>query len=186
MVAAVLLASCAAPSAPVDQADEAASNATTPTSLPAGMASPGETTSGTSPTTSPPVLHTNIAFTTLSIEDGLSQSVVTSILQDSRGFMWFGTQDGLNRFDGYEFVVYKHEGDDPTSLSDNFVLSLREDRWGDLWIGTNGGGLNRFDRGTETFTRYMHNPDDPTSLGHDVINAIYEDSQGVLWLATGG
>ncbi|HEY69580.1 MAG TPA: response regulator [Anaerolineae bacterium] len=130
------------------------------------------------------MMETEIAFTNLSIADGLSQSVVTSMIQDSRGFMWFGTQEGLNRFDGHEFVIFKHEGDDPSSLSDNFILSLLEDRSGNLWIGTNGGGLNRYQRATESFIRYAHDPDDPSSLSSDIVNTLHEDHQGVLWLGT--
>ncbi len=86
------------------------------------------------------------------IEQGLSQGTVNSILQDSRGLMWFGTQDGLNRFDGYSMEVYKHHPEDKASLPSNHIWSLREDERGDVWIGTEGGPvrwvrrLNRFER----------------------------------------
>ena len=110
---------------------------------------------GTAPANQAQKLEDNgIWFEQISLEQGLSQSVVLSILQDSRGFMWFATQDGLNRYDGHEFVVYKHDSENPNSLSDNFVNALYEDPSGALWIGTNGGGLDRLDPGTGQFTHH--------------------------------
>src|SRR6185295_12434337 len=79
-------------------------------------------------------------FASLSTEQGLSQNTVLCALQDRQGFMWFGTQDGLNRFDGYGFTIYRHDNADPGSLRDNYILSLCEDRAGVLWVGTNKGG----------------------------------------------
>ena len=87
-----------------------------------------------------------IKFEHISIQQGLSQSTVSCILQDKRGFMWFGTEDGLNRYDGYNFVIYKNDGLDKTSISDSYILALYEDKSGVLWIGTYSGGLNKFDR----------------------------------------
>ncbi|MCB9078861.1 MAG: SpoIIE family protein phosphatase [Anaerolineaceae bacterium] len=126
----------------------------------------------------------NIRFDRISIEDGLSQSTIYAILQDRQGFMWFGTQDGLNKFDGYRFTVYKNDPDDPATIADNFIRAIYEDHDGNLWIGTNGG-LNRFDPNTETFTRFQHDPDDPHSLSDNIVRAIYEDEAGVMWLGTG-
>ena len=80
----------------------------------------------------------DIIFTNISIEQGLSQSVVICILQDSQGFLWFGTQDGLNRYDGYEFKIYKNDPDDIQSLSNDWVTSIVEESDGTLWIGTLG------------------------------------------------
>ncbi len=128
----------------------------------------------------------DIRFEHISLEQGLSQSVVLCILQDSKGFMWFGTQDGLNRYDGYEFTVYKHDPENPNSLSDNFIQSLYEDQSGALWIGTNGGGLDRFDRETEQFIHYQHDPNDPHSLSNNQIWSVYQDQAGVLWIGTFG
>ena len=107
----------------------------------------------------------NIRFNHLSAEVGLSQSVVNSIAQDERGFMWFGTEDGLNRYDGYKFVVYRPEPDHPASISDRWITVLLEDSKGNLWIGTRQGGLNRYDPVTDTFVRYMNNPDRPNTIG---------------------
>ena len=92
----------------------------------------------------------HIKFEHLSVEHGLSHSGVLCILQDSKGFLWFGTADGLNRYDGYTFRVYKHDPEDPHSWSKNLVESIYEDRSGELWIGT-ADGLNRFKHDTEQF-----------------------------------
>ena len=128
----------------------------------------------------------DIKFEHISLEHGLSQNSVNCILQDSKGFMWFGTQDGLNRYDGYRFIVYKHYLLDSTSLSDNFVLSIHEDKWGMLWIGTKGGGLNKFNPVNEKWTYYYHDPEDTTSLSNNFVNTIFEDRTNVLWIGTDG
>jgi|LGOV01.1.fsa_nt_gb ligand-binding sensor domain-containing protein len=120
----------------------------------------------------------HIRFNHLTIRQGLSSNSVTGIVQDDQGFMWFGSYDGLNRYDGNEFRVYRHDPDNPNSLSSNPMRVLYKDRSGDLWIGTEGGGLNRFDRETETFTRYQHDPHNPRSLSHNKVRAIYEDRAG--------
>ncbi|MGB8952034.1 MAG: two-component regulator propeller domain-containing protein [Candidatus Aminicenantales bacterium] len=126
-----------------------------------------------------------VKFQHLSIDEGLSQNSVLCIFQDRKGFLWFGTEGGLNRYDGYKFKVYKYRSDDPESLSDNSVWTIFEDSQGTLWIGTLGG-LNRFDRGTEKFTRYPHDPQNPNSLSHNSVYAIDEDRQGILWIGTDG
>ena len=127
-----------------------------------------------------------LQFEHLSVADGLSHSAVTAILQDRRGFMWFGTQSGLNRYDGYEIRVFKYDPDDSTGLSHNWIVGLLEDSSGAIWVGTFGGGLNRFDPETQTFTAFRHNPDDPTSLSHDLVGPLFQDSENVLWVGTEG
>lgn len=124
-----------------------------------------------------------IKFERLSIENGLSQTTVYCILQDKKGFLWIGTQDGLNKFDGYSFTVYKNDARNPHSLSANWIEALFEDQSGQLWIGTDGG-LNLFEPATETFKRFKNNPDDSLSLSSNSILAIYEDRTGVLWIGT--
>jgi signal transduction histidine kinase/ligand-binding sensor domain-containing protein/CheY-like chemotaxis protein len=125
-------------------------------------------------------------FQRLSIGQGLSQSSVFCILQDRKGFMWFGTEDGLNKYDGYEFKVYRHDSQDSNSLSDNWVRALYEDPSGAIWIGTRNGGLNRFDPLSERFTHYRHDPNSAESLGNDFVSTIHEDRAGALWIGTRG
>ncbi|NJN68465.1 MAG: SpoIIE family protein phosphatase [Chloroflexaceae bacterium] len=129
-----------------------------------------------------PELH----FEHITGEDGLSSSSVRAILQDHRGFVWIGTQSGLNKYDGIAFTVYQNIPADPNSLSSDNVRALLEDQQGDLWIGTLDGGLNHFDPTTETFTRYQHDPADPTSLSYNVVGALGEDHTGTLWVGTIG
>jgi len=126
----------------------------------------------------------NIRFNHITVEQGLSQSTVYAIIQDRYGFMWFGTRSGLNRYDGYNFSVYQHNPPDPQSLSHNLINCLMEDSDGILWIGTNGGGLNRFDRDTDSFTHFRHDPGDPSSISHDMIRAITQDNLGRYWIGT--
>ena len=98
--------------------------------------------------------------------------------------MWFATRDGLNRYDGNAFIVYKHNPNDPGSLSANFVLDLMEDDQGYLWIATDFGGVNKFDPATERFVRYRHDPNNPNSISGDSVETIARDSRGHLWFGT--
>lgn len=126
----------------------------------------------------------DLRFSHLTTNDGLSQSNVKAILQDRRGFMWFATQDGLDRYDGNTFVVYKHNPKDPNSISANLVTDLIEDDQGDLWIATYTGGVNRFDPRTERFTRYLHDAKNVNSISADSVNSIARDQRGCLWFGT--
>ena len=123
-------------------------------------------------------------FDHIGLEDGLSQSSVMAMLQDNQGFMWFGTEDGLNRFDGQSFETFRPVQGDPTSLSDGWVSSLALDPNGDIWVGTRQGGLNRYNSRTGTFTRYQHNPEEKNSLSNNNVHAIFFDAQGALWAGT--
>lgn len=127
-----------------------------------------------------------LSFEHISIEQGISQNTITAIYQDSRGFMWFGTYDGLNRYDGLNVKVYKHDLVNPNTISHNGISSLYEDQYGNLWIGTYGGGLNLFDKEKEKFYRFQTNPDDTTSLSSNVVRCILEDHSGNLWIGTWG
>jgi len=100
--------------------------------------------------------------------------------------MWFGTEDGLNKYDGYRFTIYRPEPENPHSMNDNIILSIYEDKERRLWIGTNGGGINIFDREKEQFLHFRHDPDNPDSLSSDSVNCIYEDRKGNLWIGTSG
>src|SRR5690606_27434495 len=82
----------------------------------------------------------------ISNDNGLSQNTVHYMMQDSKGFIWFATEDGLNRYDGYTFTIYKNNPQDRSSIPDNFIWTIHEDFNGDLWVGTNNGGLSKFIR----------------------------------------
>ncbi len=122
-------------------------------------------------------------FRHLTPEDGLSQSTIYTMLQDSEGFMWFATQDGLNRYDGYEMTVYGHKPDDPGSISYNRTFRLYEDKRDNLWVGTLGRGLNLFDRDLNRFERFSVDPEnsEPGYYGNSVID-MFEDSRGNFWV----
>ena len=126
----------------------------------------------------------SIRFDTISTEQGLSQSTVHAILQDQQGFMWFGTEGGLNKYDGYQFTVYKHDPDDSKSLIDNVIESMYEDRDGELWIGTSAG-LDRLDSKTGTFIHYPTDLAKSPGLSGQLIIAIFQDHSGKLWVGTG-
>ncbi|HPR65445.1 MAG TPA: two-component regulator propeller domain-containing protein [Thermoanaerobaculia bacterium] len=132
------------------------------------------------------VYATEVKFEHISLDEGLSQTTARALLKDSRGFMWFGTEDGLNMYDGYSFVVYRPDPGDLSTISSNFIRCLHEDSSGNIWIGTNGGGLNRLDRSTGKFTRYHADPDNPATLSNDYVWTILEDPTGALWLGTDG
>ncbi len=128
----------------------------------------------------------NTGFEKFSTEQGLSQNSIVRIFQDSRGFLWFGTFDGLNRYDGYQFKIFKNIPGDSTSLSNNGIFSICEDNNGNIWIGTYGGGLNKYDRKQEKFKRYKYSLDNPNSLSADIVTSIIQDKAGYLWVGTYG
>jgi ligand-binding sensor domain-containing protein len=123
-------------------------------------------------------------FEHLSLEKGISHNLTRCIMQDSKGFMWFGTMFGLIKFDGISYTAYRNHPGDSLSLSHDDILCMIEDRNNYLWIGTRGGGLNRFDQRTKTFIRFNFNPDDSTSISNNFINTLCEDSLGNLWIGT--
>jgi len=125
----------------------------------------------------------SLKFEHIGTKEGLSQVDVSAIIQDSRGFIWVGTGNGLNRYDGYKFLKYRYDDDNHNSLSNNVINDLAEDRNGDIWIATKGG-LNKFDRASGHFTRYLHNEKDAASLAGNVVNRIAFDQAGDLWVAT--
>lgn len=126
----------------------------------------------------------NLKFEHLGTQERLSHSNVICIFQDSRGFMWFGTRDGLNRYDGYSFTVFKNNKNDKHSLSSNIINDIVEDSDGVLWVATWGGGLNQFNHESEKFTSYKHNQNKAGSISSDLINSIIVDSEGTLWIGT--
>jgi len=122
-------------------------------------------------------------FGRLTRADGLVNSSVSSIVQDSRGFLWFGTKGGLTRYDGYSFVAYQNDPFNADSLSHNLVQTLYLDDGDVLWVGTYRG-LNRFDTRTRRFVRYVHDENDPGSLSNNVVTAIQRTRDGRLWVGT--
>src|SRR5579863_8539956 len=126
----------------------------------------------------------HLSFEHLGTVQGLSQSNVLCSLQDSRGFMWFGTREGLNKYNGYSFTVYKNEIGDDRTLANNLVDDLVEDSKGNLWIATRGGGLDRYDRRTNQFTHFRHAANDPAGISSILVLALMRDSRGVLWVGT--
>ena len=126
----------------------------------------------------------DVQFTHLTNVNGLSQSTVQVILKDKYGFMWYGTQDGLNRYDGYKFTIYRHKYNDPKSLRRNNILSLFEDKEGNLWVGTENGGLSLYDRKNDCFINYLEDPGNPKKISQKTITAIYEDKQNNFWVGT--
>ncbi len=126
----------------------------------------------------------SIRFEQITTEDGLSQSTVNAILQDSRGFLWFATDDGLNRYDGYEFKVYRNDPYDLFSISNNQISTIIEDKNGAIWVGTKGGGLNKLDREQDRFIRFTHNNEDDKSISHNYVNVLFEDESGVILIGT--
>ena len=127
---------------------------------------------------------TDFKFSALTTDDGLSQLVVESIIQDSDGFLWIGTQNGLNRYDGNNFKIYLQSPTDSTSISDDYIRKVYQDSKGRIWAATYGGGLNLFNDINETFTHFKHDPNDTTSISSNDVRAIFEDSQKKLWIGT--
>lgn len=123
----------------------------------------------------------SIKFGHFSVEEELSNGFVNCLIQDRNGFIWFGTDDGLNRFDGYEVKVYRNDPNDESSISENIIWALWEDRSGNLWVGTKSGGLNKYDHLTDKFQHWKLD-----SASEDEINitCIYEDNNNNIWIGT--
>jgi signal transduction histidine kinase/ligand-binding sensor domain-containing protein/CheY-like chemotaxis protein len=124
-----------------------------------------------------------VRFRHYTINQGLSQNMVDCILKDKKGFMWFGTWNGLDRFDGYTFTEFKHDPHDRNSISNNFIYSACEDHFGNLWIGT-ANGLNVYLYDEDRFITYKHSPENEKSIIADRINAIITDKNGDVWIGT--
>jgi len=129
-------------------------------------------------------LSTTMRFDRISVADGLAQSSVMSIVQDNTGFMWFATESGLDRYDGFTFTHYRAKRGNPNALASDFVrdLSLADD--GSLWIATYGGGVSRWNPTDDSITTYRHAANDPSSLATDEIRTILAGDDGVVWVGT--
>lgn len=138
------------------------------------------------------VLHGNWSFAQELIIDisplktakGLSQNSIQDIFRDSYGLMWFGTQDGLNRYDGYKVTVYKHVDGDPHSIAANSILDIAEDAETNLWIGTRKDGLSKYNRRTQSFTNFRHHPRNKNSLSSNNISVVLRAADGKIWVGT--
>lgn len=129
--------------------------------------------------------YSPITFETISTQHGLSDNTVNCVAQDSKGFIWFATDNGLNRYDGYSILAYTHLPDDPNSISGNLIKSICVDRYGILWIGSLDGGLQKYDPIKETFTSYNFGKPGDVPNSNDIFT-IFEDSKGRLWVGTYG
>jgi ligand-binding sensor domain-containing protein/serine phosphatase RsbU (regulator of sigma subunit) len=123
-------------------------------------------------------------FNQISSENGLSQTTVNCIMQDRMGFMWFGTQEGLNRYDGFNIRIFKRDPKDSNSLSNNFIYTTFEDHYGMIWIGTNGSGLDMFDPTSERFMHYPSDPKNISTISSNSVRVIFEDRDKNLWIGT--
>ncbi len=126
----------------------------------------------------------DVNFEHLTTEEGLSQNDVNCIYQDEKGFMWFGTHDGLNKYDGYGFTTYKPDPNRPSSIASNLIYSLDGDKAGNLWVGTTGNGLSFFNPNTERFVNFRANAAAEGSLTNNDVLCVYVDDQNRLWVGT--
>ncbi|MBE9481563.1 MAG: histidine kinase [Bacteroidetes bacterium] len=124
-----------------------------------------------------------LKFDHLTKKEGLSNNYVLDIYQDKYGFIWIGTLDGLNRYDAYDFEIFRHDPADSLSISGNLITSITEDIYGNLWIGTKNG-LNKYDYKKNGFQRFYHDDNEKNTLSDDFIRALYADKNGILWIET--
>ncbi|MBV1878989.1 MAG: PAS domain S-box protein [Pseudomonadales bacterium] len=125
----------------------------------------------------------NLIFDRLGTREGLSQAVVTAVTQDKNGFIWIGTQEGLNRFDGYSFETFLHQPDNAGSISHHFIRTVMAAEDGTLWVGTDSG-LNRFDEASTRFDVFYLNPDFEGGGPGNAVYCLFEDSKHRLWVGT--
>jgi len=126
----------------------------------------------------------DLKFEHLSLQDGVAHNLTYCIMKDSKGFLWFGTMYGLARYEGSGYTVFKHDPEDPKSISFDDIVSLFEDKNGNIWIGTWGGGLNKYDPYKGEFTRFVFQKDNPNGINDNIVWAICDDSEGNIWIGT--
>ncbi len=129
--------------------------------------------------------HHPMRFDHITLDDGLSQSNVSTILQDSRGLMWFGTENGLNSYNGYDIEQFKRERGNPDALGSDYIYDIEEDADGNLWIATNGGGVAKMSLSTRRFETFRHDPANSNSISSNVVRSLLIDN-GYIWLASRG
>lgn len=131
----------------------------------------------------------NFYFNHLTTENGLSHNKVNCIISDKQGFIWLGTDDGLNRYDGHKFTIFRSDPQNSASISGNIITDMLEDEQENIWIATADGGLTRYNyklTPAQQFRQYKHNPSKKNSIPVNIINKLLLDRQGFLWLATSG
>src|SRR5687768_5857841 len=127
-------------------------------------------------------LSQDIKFNHITTSDGLANGNVRTIIQDYQGFFWFGTEDGLQRYDGYSLVDYRPDQEDSSSISSNFIFCMYEDSKKNLWVGTMDGGICWYNRKENKFRRFQNDPSDSTSLINNLVRSITESSDGRLYV----
>jgi signal transduction histidine kinase/ligand-binding sensor domain-containing protein/ActR/RegA family two-component response regulator len=125
-----------------------------------------------------------INLTTLNSTNPISQNTIQAIFKDSYGFMWFGTLDGLNKFDGYQLQVYKHIDGNATTLPGNSITAISEDKFHNIWAGTRKDGLSKYDRKNRMFINFKHNAADSHSISSNKISVLFKDNQSNIWVGT--
>lgn len=114
----------------------------------------------------------------------LSQNSIMDIHKDKFGFIWFATQDGLNKYDGFRFETLKHSENTTGTISSNYIQTIAEDKDGNLWLGTRTDGLSKYQRFNKKFRNYKHNPKDKNSLSNEKVNKVLIDHAGLIWIGT--
>ncbi len=125
-----------------------------------------------------------LKFNRITVEQGLSHDNVFGIIQDRDGFMWFATQDGINKYDGYSFEIFRHDPTNPQSLATSNFGKIYQDKSGIIWCGTYGGGLDEFDPHSNNFIHHQHDDNDTTTISDNRVQFIFEDKQSELWIGT--
>ena len=125
-----------------------------------------------------------VHFEHLTSDNGPSQNSIYCMLKDHYGLMWFGTQGGLNKFDGYKFTVFTHTINDPKSISSNDINGLCEDKEGHIWVSTSHAGVSEYIREKISFDNYQHRLNNPSSLSSNETNLVYADKRGDVWVGT--
>ncbi|HEY8906769.1 MAG TPA: two-component regulator propeller domain-containing protein [Rhodoferax sp.] len=123
-------------------------------------------------------------FEHFTIKEGLASNQTYQVLQSKQGVIWLATRQGLSKFDGSEFITYTHAPDNPKSIASNYIWTMRETPDGALWLSLFGGGLDKFDPTTETFTHYRHDDSNPNSISTNILNSSFQDSKGFVWVAS--
>ena len=138
---------------------------------------------GESSPADPPAVHQPVKFDHFTVKDGLADDMVYQVLQDQSGLIWISSRGGLNKFDGSDFTTYAHDPQNPNSLASNYLWTMHAAPDGTLWLSMWGGGLDKFDPVTETFTHYRHKKGDSNSLMTNLVSTSFQDSRGVVWIA---